>query len=187
MILTSLHRLRTHVLRSFSAQKSLRELLQSISEKSDHLVVNEVTEDSVKHGDVRLVMYFDEAHGLAGSSSEDDKGTVNSRTRVGGVGNNTGFPTRTGLDALRACIQHLSRFDVFAIFLSTDSSLLTFAPTSKQHASYRGMSESAKLNAPFVELPFDVLLDKRSLAVESKHRLEEVCRSSFYVRFGRPL
>ncbi|KAH0585672.1 hypothetical protein H2248_008884 [Termitomyces sp. 'cryptogamus'] len=82
---------------------------------------------------------------------------------------------------------------VFALFLSTYSRLSDTVPTSSRNFwSSRPMSSNCEgsyddnLNAPFVELPFDVWKEP-SLVIEGTHSAQEICSLKFMARFGRPL
>jgi len=110
-----------------------------------------------------IVIYFDEAHILHTKLTPDD---------------NVSFYA-----ALCSALSSLES-DIFAIFLSTKSSLTAFAPPQELHPSLRVFSAAENhLVAPFTELPFDIhpRLPIKDVTLEKLHT------ASFMCRFGRPL
>lgn len=149
-------------------------LLHCISQKSIGFPIK--TDIPISHGDVRILLYFDEAHDLANIFKKNVEESAADTDKP---------EERSALEAVRSSIQELHSLDIFALFLSTNSNLSVFKPKHKLPSS-RAQSD-APLQPPFVELPFDLQIGGEPLAIEGKHTLEEVCKPEFYVRFGRPL
>ncbi|TDL22696.1 hypothetical protein BD410DRAFT_897943 [Rickenella mellea] len=115
------------------------------------------------HGDVRMVLSFDETHELfinKDTFARDD---------------------RTAYDALCGAVSELEELDIFAIFLSTTPELLRNPPPRHIWPNYQ-----KPLQVPFIELPFDQWKEAY-LVTEGSHALDDVCDVEFMVRFGRPL
>ena len=88
-----------------------------------------------KPTDVHIVLYFDEVHTLTKSMGP-----------------------RTGYDVLCSAFSILVDFPFFGIMLSTSCHLAKPAPARKVHPSQRVIeARQDPLQAPFTELPFDVL------------------------------
>ena len=122
--------------------------------------------------DVRLVLYFDESHILMDEpfASADLKEDA-----------------RSGYQILCSVMNYFRRLSLCCIYLSTNSSLSKFSPSKRYWWSARTrQGKDDPVQAPFVELPFDVW-NNNILAKEGTHTLEEVCETKFMVRFGRPL
>lgn len=110
-----------------------------------------------------IVMYFDEANALHKSLTSDKDASYYTAlcTAINGVG---------------------TKGAAFGIFLSTASSLASFAPPREYYDSSRTHGDMHLL-APFTELPFDVHPDLPIGDVT----LDELHTVSFMCRFGRPL
>ena len=112
--------------------------------------------------DVHIVLYFDEVHTLTKSMGP-----------------------RTGYDVLCSAFSILVDFPFFGIMLSTNCHLAKPASAKKVHLSQRVIE--APLQAPFTELPFDVLENDETIFCLGKTRVEDVSTLAFMVKFGRPL
>lgn len=90
-------------------------------------------------------------------------------------------------DVLSKVIDHLSPLPIITVILSTMSRLAAFSPIKRYHHSMRIVAshEDGRL-AAFTGLPFDVLVCEEPIC-EGQYTLNEACRTSFLVRFGRPL
>ncbi|RDB30774.1 hypothetical protein Hypma_005734 [Hypsizygus marmoreus] len=111
---------------------------------------------------VRLLLYFDEAHYLLSPTTA---------ARLG-------FEQLTAFDVLCDTFGTFSQHDVFVAYLSTSPTII----------SPPGRSDSWSpviLQAPYVELPFDVY--PQTVVVENMMSIEEVAQVSHLVKFGRPL
>lgn len=80
--------------------------------------------------------------------------------------------------------------DIFAVFLSTNSSMTELAPTAANLPSLRLNADlpASTLNAPITEMPFDLLeSDQQPLVWEYAQTLAELSTLPFMTKFGRPL
>ncbi|KAH7906534.1 hypothetical protein BJ138DRAFT_621877 [Hygrophoropsis aurantiaca] len=116
---------------------------------------------------VKIMIYFDGAHELAKRRVADD-------------------PDRKNIyDVICSCLNSFLAQPIFAIFLSTNSSIYHQAPHGSLARSVRALSDKAKFQAPVSETPFDC---HPALPVESgEHTLKDICKIEFMARFGRPL
>ena len=119
-----------------------------------------------------MVLYFDESHTLMESpytrtTLEED--------------------ACSGYQILCSVMNYFLHLSLFYINISATFSLSRYSPTKTYGSSARIMKgKDDPVQAPFVELPFDMWSDD-ILAREDTHTLEEVCKPKFMVRFGRPL
>ncbi|KAG6808805.1 hypothetical protein H0H92_002835 [Tricholoma furcatifolium] len=144
--------------------------------------VVELLKERLVHKDEKQYTYilfsFDEAHNLTTEERTFEQGADNSRTAY---------------QCLCKALNYFTGSPVFALFLSTYSRLSDFSPSQRHFWSSRGTTRTGpgeSLNAPFVELPFDVFRDAESsskLVEEDKYSVAEVCKLDFMARFGRPL
>ena len=79
---------------------------------------------------------------------------------------------------------HFVNFDVFFIFLSTNSSLPKLASTKRNAVSARISRGEADLNTPIIEIPFDC---HHKIIGNGELSLNETISVHFLARFGRPL
>jgi hypothetical protein len=178
-----------------------KKLVQAILEASNQSNRRKVTEDGIS--DAPLVIYFDESQSLITATL----GMNESHTVLTGrqaewqgtpeirVKEDSGDPLdvllegvqRNAYQALCSTLNVLWKVDLFAIFLSTNSSLAHFASAQKYFwsARYR-QARIDTVQAPFVETPFDTWHHEHLLR-EGAHLLAEVGEPKFMVRFGRPL
>jgi hypothetical protein len=114
---------------------------------------------------VELVLYLDESQKMTETTEDGIRS-----------------PYHTFCSSLNSIIP----LNIFTIFLSTNSNLSRYAPSSRVHPSLRVREKNlVGIQAPFTELPFD--LYKGPIVVEDKSTLEDVCTPAFMARFGRPL
>ncbi|KAG7089315.1 hypothetical protein E1B28_011010 [Marasmius oreades] len=141
-------------------EKALRAAAQSLV---DYL--QQLYEDSVKYC---AIIYFDEVHTLFSPQNGQDK--------------------RTPYYALMHVLSMLHDKRIFFVFLSTNSSLQTFAPTGANYPSIR-VQNNSKLIPPFFKLPFDTF--SRNFTAQAmqagKLTLSGVCELEQMAKFGRPL
>lgn len=116
------------------------------------------------------IVYFDEADTLLSSSD----GNV--------------LHQRTPYFALMHTLSLITKIPIFFIFLSTNSTLQTFAPINAQHPSIR-VQESSELIPPLFELPFDTFAYEftKQAKKEGKLTLSGVCELGQMTKFGRPM
>jgi hypothetical protein len=116
-----------------------------------------------------IVLYFDEAHELHGPPAE------NTRSRPD-----------TRFDALCWVLDLLKYQDMFSIFLSTNSSLSSFAPTRREYPSDRFFNEAVHvtLQPPITELPFG---NPNWKVTPSDYTVDDVKRPEFMAQLGRAL
>jgi hypothetical protein len=118
---------------------------------------------------VRLLIYIDESHEMTKSEQtiKDDGRSV--------------------YQALCSSLNELRKLDLFFVFLSTNSMLSDYSPSSRVFWSARGRNSStAHVQIPYTELPFD-LWKESHLVSEGAHTMVDVCEERFMARFGRPL
>jgi hypothetical protein len=134
--------------------------------------------------EVDMVLYFDESHEL-----------TKMRTALSGIEEGlTADDMRTAYQTLCWALDSLrneegvpsDQGNLMAVFLSTTSHLATYSPSNTFHWSARTHDGKLGLQPPIVELPFD-LWKTEHIVTEEAHRINEVCRPEFMVRFGRPL
>lgn len=122
---------------------------------------------------VQFFMYFDEAHVLAKPKA------------------NTTHPLKqTKFHILGRVLGKMNELPFFVVFLSTNSWLGAFAPSTHMIPSARDWT-GITLHAPFTELPFDTFAENAfsdlAKAKGRVPRLDDVCTLDFIVKFGRPL
>jgi hypothetical protein len=123
--------------------------------------------NKAKDSDVRILVYFDEAHSLSDISIDGDG--------------------RNYYDALCSVLDLLKECSLFAITLSTNSNLSRFSPSKRAHPSNRVVEGKDSLQAPYTELLFDCLENNKPLIRPNEMTLKEVADVGFMVKFGRPL
>ncbi|CAE6457996.1 unnamed protein product, partial [Rhizoctonia solani] len=118
------------------------------------------------------LFYFDEAHSL----------TISPKT-----GNSS--RTRSRYHNLGSVLARLVRLPIFFIFLSTNTHLQKFAPSTRDHPSLRVL-EGAYFIPPFTELPFDIFTNEalEKLTEGGKPRsIRNACNMEVMSSMGRPL
>ncbi|KAF8313348.1 uncharacterized protein EI90DRAFT_3092030 [Cantharellus anzutake] len=125
-------------------------------------------------GELKCIIYFDEAHRLAEPVSPRQQNTMR---------------TRSSYHNLGIVLAELTDCAVFFVFLSTSSHLQKLAPSPASHPSAR-VAPGLCLFPPFTELPFDVFENEvlQSLRRQGKKlSLENMCQPSIMAGFGRSL
>ncbi|KAF8573314.1 hypothetical protein K439DRAFT_1625165 [Ramaria rubella] len=122
---------------SHMATQKLDDLLTTIDRYISHKEVQKAKRQSPEP--VKLVIYFDEAHVLAAdtkplTTNPDDKYLY---------------------DILCSCFNYFLGRSIFFIFLSTNTSIDVFAPSSSLARSARMRDNIDTLQAPITEVPFD--------------------------------
>ncbi|KAF8590094.1 hypothetical protein K439DRAFT_1657646 [Ramaria rubella] len=122
---------------SYMATRKLDDLLTTIDRYIAHEEVQKSKGQSPEP--VKLVIYFDEAHVLAAdtkslTTNPDDKYLY---------------------DILCSCFNYFLGRSIFFIFLSTNTSIDVFAPSSSMARSARMRDNIDTLQAPITEVPFD--------------------------------
>ena len=115
--------------------------------------------------DVKVMLYFDEAHEFYHLIPNDKDG-------------------KTLYDGLWSSLDRFGSSSVFTIFLSTQSSLTLLAPSAAAARPAR-QQDTKKLNAPITETPFDC--HPTFPLHPGKFTLEDLGDLRFLARFGRPL
>ena len=131
--------------------------------------VNLLLHTKAPTSDVRILMYFDEAHSLSNVAVHEDPAG------------------RNYYDALCLALSILWRCPLFAIALSTNSNLSRFSPPKRAHPSNRIHKGKDTLQAPYTELLFDCLENGQSFILPGEMTLAQVAEVGFMVKFGRPL
>jgi hypothetical protein len=145
---------------SQEAKKQLLRLLNRIDECCKSL-------EGFRDGEVKLMLYFDEAHVLAEKKVIKDPDGKNM------------------YDVMCSCFNFFLSSPVFVIYLSTNSNISDLAPTGPLAKSARARQNADALQAPVTETPFDCFPE---FVVKSDAlRLEDVCQVEFMARFGRPM
>ena len=113
------------------------------------------------------IAYFDEAHSLHGGKDINGRNPYFALMHVMGV---------------------LREHRIFFVFLSTNSSLSTFAPIDAEFPSLR-VRKGLKLIPPFFELPFDIFRHDFSVTLRNLNKLtlNGVCELEHMAKFGRPM
>ncbi|KAI6041207.1 hypothetical protein EDC04DRAFT_1332225 [Pisolithus marmoratus] len=120
--------------------------------------------------DVRVLLYFDEAHEL-GPAIPDDKQPTNNKKK-------------TLYDVLCSSLTHFQGSPIFTLFLSTQPSMTLPAPSAETVGLAR--QQSMKIcQTPLTELPFDC--HPTFPLRPGTLKLEQLGELPFLARFGRPL
>jgi hypothetical protein len=124
-----------------------------------------------QENNLNMVIYFDEVQTLFThpSSSQDSADEKKKKNRY---------------DALCSAASYFVNYDIFFIFLSTNSSLPKLAPTKQNAVSARISRGEADLNTPIIEIPFDC---HHKTVGNGEFSLNETISVHFLARFGRPL
>ena len=118
-----------------------------------------------RENNLSMVIYFDEVQTLFADNAEEKR-------------------KKSHYDALCSAASHFTNFDIFFIFLSTNSSLPKLAPTRQNAVSARISRGEADLNTPIIEIPFDC---HHKIIGNGELLLNETISIRFLARFGRPL
>ena len=141
----------------FAAAESAREALQKLMEKLTRWSKNE---------NIKIVMYFDEAHPL--TEKKLDAGDE-----------------KTLYDHLCSCLNRFLASPIFTIFLSTNSSLVEFAAPRALAKSARIRGGNAVIHSPITEMPFDC--EPEFFVKPGTLTMEKTSEILFMACFGRPL
>ena len=116
---------------------------------------------------VKLMLYFDEAHVLAGRRVPNDPD-----------GKDT-------YDVLCSCFNFFLSSPIFVIYLSTSSNISRLAPSGPLARSARARDNADALQAPVTEIPFDC--SPIFPIIPGSLGLDDVCKVEFMAQFGRPM
>ena len=116
-------------------------------------------------GPVKMVIYVDEAHGLADLNTEGS----------------------SMYDHILKATAGFASVGVFFLFLSTASRLEVLVSQATLSNSARFQAAKDFLVAPFTEMPFDCHSKLVNEGIEPGMMLKEIQKFSFAVQFGRPL
>jgi hypothetical protein len=142
------------------ARKQLVQLLNCIDNCCKSL-------EGFQKGQVKLMLYFDEAHVLAERKVIKDRDGKNM------------------YDVMCSCFNFFLSSPIFVIYLSTNSNISDLAPTRPLARSARARENANALQAPVTETPFDCYPE---FVVKSGDlKLEDVCEVEFMAQFGRPM
>ncbi|KAI5116426.1 hypothetical protein M0805_008897 [Coniferiporia weirii] len=140
---------------SVSIDKQTKEKVRMLISRIDQLASG----CSSAPGNVRIVIYFDEAHQLGLSHYY----------------------------ALLSAAYAVINEPVFFLLLSTDCSFSKYFPTEPVHPSAWILPRGLGIQPPFTELPFDCLCNEESFIRSGTMSLDEVNTVDFMCLFGRPL
>jgi hypothetical protein len=142
---------------SEAARDALTELLKKMARLCNS------RDDFRRSQDVKLMVYFDEAHVLAAASEHK----------------------KDNYEVMCSCLNAFIGFPFFAIFLSTNSCLNRIARQGWQSGSIRARQHPENLQAPITETPFDCSpqfpLKPGDLMLQDLHKIEMLAS------FGRPM
>ena len=124
-----------------------------------------------QENNLKMVIYFDEVQTLFTHRSSSSTDSVDEKKK-------------NRYDALCSAASYFVDFDIFFIFLSTNSSLPKLAPTKQNAISARISRGDADLNTPIIEIPFDC---HHKTVGNGEFSLNETVSVHFLARFGRPL
>ena len=141
-------------------KKELIQLLKRIDDCCESM-------DGYENDDVKLMLYFDEAHVLTQRNVPNDPYEKNM------------------YDVLCSCLNSFLFFPVFAIFLSTTSNTKELAPARSVATSARAHESSNALQGPITETPFDC--SSRFPIALGTLKLRDVSKVEFMAQFGRPM
>ncbi|KAF8903072.1 hypothetical protein CPB84DRAFT_1845911 [Gymnopilus junonius] len=145
-------------LMEFAAAKSAKTALEK-------LIMNLESIDPKSQG-IKVIVYFDEAHSLTKETPRTGDG-------------------KTLYDYLCSCLNEFLGLPMFAIFLSTNSSLAQFAAPPAFAKSARIRQGAAVTHAPITETPFDCYPDFKVKPGELT--VKDISEIKFMAKFGRPL
>jgi len=117
--------------------------------------------------EVKVMLYFDEAHVLAARKVLDDP------------------DGKDMYDVLCSCFNSFVSSPIFVIYLSTTSNISFLAPQGSLARSARARANANDLQAPITETPFDCAPTLR--IKPDKLRLEDLYQTEFMAQFGRPM
>jgi hypothetical protein len=117
--------------------------------------------------EVKVMLYFDEAHVLAARKVLDDP------------------DGKDMYDVLCSCFNRFLSSPIFVIYLSTTSNISFLAPQGSLARSARARANANDLQAPITETPFDCAPTLR--IKPDKLRLEDLYQTEFMAQFGRPM
>jgi hypothetical protein len=140
-------------------RKDANEAAQALVQAINSLV----TAGSGDGKDVRVIMYFDEAHSL----SERDNGIL--------------------YKTLCTALADITFPQVFSIMLSTNSSLLESHPAQIVHPSAWVNADEDPMQAPWTEIVFDCMKPGEHIIRPNQYSLAEIAEVDFMIKFGRPL
>jgi hypothetical protein len=116
---------------------------------------------------VKLILYVNEAHILAGRRvTEDPEG-------------------KDTFDVLCSCFNFFLPLPIFVIYISTSSNISQLAPSGSLARSARVRNNADALQAPVTEIPFDC--SPRFPIIPGKLGLDDVYEVEFMAQFGRPM
>jgi len=118
-----------------------------------------------KRDEFAVIVYFDEAHTLHNMGKGEGR--------------------QNAYFALMKVLAEISDQRIFFVFLSTNSSLNSFAPTNADYPSDR-VNAGGDLIPPFFELNFDTFYRKDEHTT-TLLALEQVCKLEHVVKTGRPM
>jgi hypothetical protein len=133
--------------------------------------MNDADKDLAR-AEVLFFIYFDEAHVL----TQVEPGRLP--------------PLQSRYDLLGFVLTKMNTLPFFAVFLSTNSSIGSFAPSTYEIPSLWGL-QSTVLHAPFTELSFDAFAENSFASLSRENptgvRLQDVWNLDYLVKFGRPM
>lgn len=139
--------------------------------------------------DLKVVVYFDEAHTLFKATYMDlgDKPTTQTTKSIEDDQKPTAKTRKSMYNYILSVINTLKEYGFFAIFLSTSSRIRIFAPAPSQAPSARQTDNRAP-PAPITEIAFDCHPDLSASAGIALNQKLSTCRSiAFMAKFGRVL
>jgi hypothetical protein len=128
--------------------------------------IDDCCESITENNDVKLMIYFDEAHVLARKVPKDPE-------------------EKDTYDVLCSCFNLFLPLPIFVIYLSTSSYISQLAPSGSLAGSARARDNADALQAPVTEIPFDCSPDFP--IIPDKLGLNDVCKVEFMAKFGRPM
>jgi hypothetical protein len=123
--------------------------------------------EDYKSNEIKVMLYFDEAHVLADRKVPGDP------------------DGKDMYDVLCSCFNLFLSFPLFVIYLSTNSNLSLLAPQGPLARSARARANADALQAPITETPFDCAPTLR--IKPNKLKLEDLYQIEFMAQFGRPM
>jgi len=120
-----------------------------------------------QNNNVKLMLYFDEAHVLAERNVPHDR------------------DGKDLYDVLCSCLNNFVPSPIFTIFVSTTSNITQPAPQPPLARSARARAEPGAPQAPVTETPFDC--SPRFPIKPRTIKLKDVSEVEFMAQFGRPM
>lgn len=146
-------------------------LENEVKQEAEKLVelIRSRTKQPIKDGEAVFMIYLDEAHVLADKSYNE-------------------WLERSYFDEFTAALDCLTTVPLFVVVVSAKPGLCNCSPSRYMNRSNLMVVKIlGSKQGPFVELPFDYLVDGQPIVIPKTMALDDFAKVSFMAKFGRPL